>query len=96
LFAHDLIGKPLHTFPDHALEIEIDEIRRAALADGDGEHPAERDSEFPVFAAMTALGRIDTAESYFDGFFVTVLISAALLLLVDAPVSRFRKSHCTR
>jgi peptidoglycan/LPS O-acetylase OafA/YrhL len=59
---------------------------------GDMSHPIYL-SHVPVFAAMTALGRLGSPISYVVGLLVTVLISAALLRLVDAPVSRFRKSQ---
>jgi peptidoglycan/LPS O-acetylase OafA/YrhL len=50
-------------------------------------------SHVPVFAAMTALGQLGSPNSYTVGLLVTIGVSAALLWLIDAPVSRFRKSQ---
>ena len=50
-------------------------------------------SHVPVFAAMTALGLLASPTSYNVALFATVVVSAALLWVIDAPVSRFRKSQ---
>jgi len=50
-------------------------------------------SHVPVFAVMTAFGRLGGLTSYVAALLATVLVSAALLWLIDAPVSRFRKSQ---
>jgi peptidoglycan/LPS O-acetylase OafA/YrhL len=73
----------------------IFELTRSSRLDrwlGDMSYPIYL-SHVPVYAAMTALGRLGSPNSYVVGLFVTVLISAALLRLVDAPVARFRKSQ---
>ena len=50
-------------------------------------------SHVPVFAAMTAFGLLASPTSYNVALFATVVVSAALLWVIDAPVSRFRKSQ---
>jgi peptidoglycan/LPS O-acetylase OafA/YrhL len=50
-------------------------------------------SHVPVFAVMTAFGLLGSATSYATGLLATMAVSAALLWLIDAPVSRFRKSQ---
>jgi peptidoglycan/LPS O-acetylase OafA/YrhL len=50
-------------------------------------------SHVPVLAAMTAFGLLASPASYVAALLATVLVSAALLWLIDAPVSRFRKSR---
>ena len=49
-----------------------------------------------VYAVMTAFGRLGSPASYTAGLFITILISAALLRLIDAPVSRSENRSCTR
>ena len=46
-----------------------------------------------VYAVMTALGRLGSGTSYAIALFATILVSAALHRLIDAPVARFRKSQ---
>jgi peptidoglycan/LPS O-acetylase OafA/YrhL len=46
-----------------------------------------------VFTVMTAFGRLGSSTSYVVALVATIIVSAALLSLIDAPVSRFRKSQ---
>jgi peptidoglycan/LPS O-acetylase OafA/YrhL len=47
----------------------------------------------PVFSAMTFIGLQASPANSAVGLLATLFISAALLWLIDAPVSRFRKSQ---
>lgn len=59
---------------------------------GDMSYPIYLSHVF-VLAAMTAFGRLGSPTSYAIGLLATMVISAALLWSIDAPVSRFRKSR---